>query len=138
MRFGGLIAATVVLAALAGGLYISNREEAKKASKTSGDTTAVKIVSLTEANITKIDVKRLDGENTALERGNGNRWLLKSPAGFAADQEAANGLSVAAASISADRVIEEKPSDLAGYGLKDPRLEVDLTTKDGKTKKILL
>jgi hypothetical protein len=73
-----------------------------------------------------------------LQRANGSRWLLTAPAGYSADQEAVNALSVTAANIRADRVIEEKPFDLSPYGLKDARLEVDLTTKDGKAHNILL
>jgi hypothetical protein len=37
-----------------------------------------------------------------------------------------------------ERLIEDKASDLAGYGLASPALAVTLTTKDGKTHKLLM
>lgn len=136
MRYGGLIAATVVLAALGIGLYVSNKDEEKKAAKPPADT-SVKIVSLLEPNIKKIEIKK-DGEDTVLERGSANKWQITAPAAYGADQEAANSLASSAATIAADRVIEEKATDLAGYGLKSPSLEVDISAKDGKTTRFLL
>jgi len=136
MRYGGLIAATVVLAALGVGIYFSNKDEARKAAKPPADTT-VKIVSLPEPDIKKIEIKKKD-DDTVVERGNDKKWRITAPAAYRADQDAATSLAFSAANIAADRVIEEKASDLGSYGLKDPNLEVEISTKDGKTKKLLL
>lgn len=136
MRYGGLIAAAVVLVALGVGIFISNKDEEKKSAKPPADT-SVKMVSLLEPNIKRIEIKKNE-EDTVLERTGGNKWQITAPATYGADQEAVNGLAFSAATIAADRVIEEKASDLAGYGLKNPSLEVDIGTKDGKTTKLLL
>ena len=136
MRYGGLIAAAVVLVALGVGIFISNKDEEKKSAKPPADT-SVKMVSLLEPNIKRIEIKKNE-EDTVLERTSGNKWQITAPATYGADQEAVNGLAFSAATIAADRVIEEKASDLAGYGLKNPSLEVDIGTKDGKTTKLLL
>lgn len=136
MRYGGLIAATVILAALAVGLYVSNKNEAAKAAKPPADTTT-KMVSLLEPNIKRIEIKRKD-EDVVLERAGGGKWQITAPGAYGADQDTANTLAMSAATIAADRVIEEKASDLAAYGLKDPAVEVDIGTKDGKTTKVLL
>jgi len=136
MRYGGLIAATVVLAALGVGIYFSNKDEAKKAAKPPEDTT-VKMVSLLEPDIQKIEIKKKD-EDTVVERGNDRKWQITAPAAYRADQEAVNTLASSSANIAADRVVDEKATDLGTYGLKDPSLELDISTKDGKTKKLLL
>src|SRR5271167_2767069 len=136
MKYGGLIAATVILAALGIGLYFSNKDEAAKAAKPPADTTT-KVVSLLEPDITKIEIKKKD-ESVVLQRGAGNKWQIVAPAAYGADQEAANTLAYSAATINADRVIEEKASDLATYGLKDPSLEADISMKNGKATKVLL
>lgn len=136
MRYGGLIAAAVVLVALGVGIFISNKDEEKKSAKPPADT-SVKMVSLLEPNIKRIEIKKNE-EDTVLERTSGNKWQITASATYGADQEAVNGLAFSAATIAADRVIEEKASDLAGYGLKNPSLEVDIGTKDGKTTKLLL
>jgi hypothetical protein len=49
-----------------------------------------------------------------------------------------NGLASAYANLSYDRVIDEKGDDLAGYGLSTPNVEVVVTAKDGKSRKLLL
>jgi hypothetical protein len=136
MRYGGLIAATVILAALGVGLYVSNKSEAAKAAKPPEDTN-IKMVSLLEPNITKLDIRKKDDE-LVLQRGSGNKWQITAPSTYGADQQEVNALATSASTISADRVIEEKASDLSAYGLKDPAAEVDITTKDGKTTKVLL
>jgi hypothetical protein len=136
MKYGGLIAATVILAALGIGLYFSNKDEAAKAAKPPADSTT-KVVSLLEPDITKIEIKKKD-DDVVLQRGAGNKWQITAPAAYGADQEAGNTLAYSVATINADRVIEEKASDLATYGLKEPSLEADISTKNGKTTKVLL
>ncbi|HME05648.1 MAG TPA: DUF4340 domain-containing protein [Bryobacteraceae bacterium] len=136
MRAGGLIVATLVLAGLGVALYISNKDEEKKAAKPPADTT-VKIVSLLEPDIKKIEIKAKN-EDTVLERGSGNKWQITAPAAYGADQDAATNLAFAVANIAADRVIEEKAADLGSYGLKTPSVEVDIGAKNGKTTKVLL
>jgi hypothetical protein len=53
MRPRGLLVALVLLAALAGGLYYSNKQKAAEAAKPPADTSP-KILTLTEGDITKV------------------------------------------------------------------------------------
>lgn len=138
MRTGGLLIAAVVLAGLAGGLYWSNKTEAAKASKPATSDTTPKILSLTDADIKKIDLKKKDGSDTALEKNNAGKWQITAPKPYGVDQDAASQLVSSVASVTSDRVVEDKASDLSQYGLNAPSLVVTVTTKDGKSKKLMI
>ncbi len=129
MRFRGLLAAAVVLAALAVGLYFSNKQKAAEAAKPPSSATP-KIVSLNDSEIAKISVKKKGGAETVLERNGVGKWVMVSPE-YPADQDTVNQLAIAAANIASDRVVEDKDSDPKAYGFNDPSLSVDITTKAG-------
>jgi hypothetical protein len=120
MRFRGLLIAVVLLAALAGGLYYSNKQKAAEAAKPPADTPP-KIVALAEGDITKVVVKKRGGDETDLAK-TGGKWQLTAPMPYAADQEAASQFVASAANVSSDRVVEDKASNLASYGLSSPAL----------------
>ena len=139
MRVRGLLVGAVLLAALAVGLYFSNKQKAAEAAKPpSSDTTAPKIVSLTDSDITKIDLKKKSSDEVVLEKDTAGKWKLTAPKPYLADQDTAGQLATSAASVNSDRVVEDKASDLSAYGLQSPSLEIDVTTKDGKTKKLMI
>src|SRR6202140_586378 len=135
MRLRGLMVAGVVLAALAAGLYFSNKKKSAEAAKPPADASP-KILALSENDIAKVDLKKKDAPETVLQRNNAGKWQLTAPKQFLADQDTAGQLVNSASSVASDRVVEDKASDVSGYGLKSPSLEVDLTTKAGKTSKL--
>src|SRR5271170_5900966 len=114
MRFRGLIAAAVVLAALAVGLYFSNKQKAAEAAKPPADTSP-KVLALSDGDISKISVQKKGGAKTVLERNGLGKWVMVSPE-FPADQETVGQLVTAAANIGSDRVVEDKISDPKTYG----------------------
>jgi hypothetical protein len=134
MRFRGLLVAVVLLAALGAGLYFSNKQKAAEAAKPPTDAPP-KILALTDADITKIALKKKGADETVLEKTNG-KWQLTSPKPYAVDQDAVNQLVSSAANVSGDRVVEDKASNLAAYGLNSPSLEVDITGKGGKVSQL--
>jgi hypothetical protein len=134
MRFRGLLVALVLLAALAGGLYYSNKQKAAEAAKPPANTPP-KIVSLTEGDITKVVLKKKGAEDAVLEK-TGGKWRLTAPMPYAADQDIASQLVASAANVTSDRIVEDKASNLAAYGLSSPALEVDITGKGGKISKL--
>src|SRR3984957_17058849 len=134
MRFRGLLVAVVLLAALGVGLYFSNKEKAAEAAKPPADAPP-KILALTEGDITKVDLKKKGADETVLEKTNG-KWQLTAPKPYPADQSAASQLVSSTANVSGDRVVEDKASNLSGYGLNAPTLEVDITAKGGKVSKL--
>lgn len=137
MRLGGLLAGAVILAALVVGLYFSNKQEAAKASKPKADEPP-KLISINSTDITKVDLKKKDNPEIVLERKAGGNWQLTAPKPYPADQDSANQLATSAGAIVADKVVEDKASNVAAYGLQSPTLEADVTNKNGKTSKLLI
>ena len=138
MKQSGLLIAAVVLAALTGALYWSNRHpDSGNTAKASIDTPP-KILSLNQDDISKIAIKKKGGEALDLARGNGGKWEIIAPKSFGADQEAVSSLLASVSSLNSDRLIEDKAGDLTQYGLAQPPLELDITTKDSKAQKLLL
>lgn len=137
MRNRGLLIATVALVALAGGVYWSNRETAKTEGKPAADAPP-KILSIPDADITQLGIKRKDGSETVIRKTAAGKWELTAPKQMAVDSDAVNGVTGTLASLASDRVVEDKASDLAGYGLNAPAVEVAVTRKDGKTQKLVI
>ena len=135
MRLRGLMIATVVMVALAAGVYFSNKQKSAEAAKPPADASP-KILALTDSEVSKVDLKKKDAPETVLEKNNAGKWQLTAPKQFLADQEAAGQLVTAASTVASDRVVEDKASDVSAYGLKAPSLEVDITIKAGKTSKL--
>ena len=68
MKMNGLLMAAIVLAALSGILYWSNhRKPTENAVKASADTPP-KILALTQADITKVDIRRKSGDEVVLAK----------------------------------------------------------------------
>jgi Domain of unknown function (DUF4340) len=137
MRFRGLLAGVAVLAALVVGLYFSNKQQAREAAKPKADEPP-KLISVNSIDITKIDLKKKDTPDTILERSAAGDWQLTAPKPYRADQDSANELATSAGAVIADKVVEAKASNLATYGLQSPALEADVTSKKGKTSKLLI
>ena len=125
MRFKGLLIAAVVLAALGGALYWSNKKQKADENKPPADT-APKVIKLESADVQKVELKRKDGEVVVLARNKDNQWEITAPKAMRADQDAVNGLVNTLASLNSDKVVEEKPSDLSAFGLNNPTEEVTL------------
>jgi len=135
MRFRGLLVALVLLAALAGGLYYSNKQKAAEAGKPAADAPP-KILSLAEGDITKVALKK-GAYETDLQKV-GDKWQITAPMPYAADQSAVSQLVASAANVTSDRVVEDKASNVSAYGLNAPILELDITGKAGKVSKLKL
>ena len=99
---------------------------------------APKILALAESDITKIVLKKKDSDDVVVAKNAAGKWEITAPKPLPADQEAVSSMVSTLASLTADRLIEDKASDVAPYGLAAPAAEADLTTKDGKTTKLLL
>lgn len=136
MKFRGLLAAVVVLAALGGAAWWSEKKEKADASKPSADTTP-KILSIPEDQFTQIDLIKKAGDTTELTKAGGT-WKIVEPKPLAADQDSVSSLVTSLSSLSSDRLIEDKASDLSSYGLSAPSEEVKITEKNGKVQTLLL
>ena len=132
MKPGRLLVAAVVLAALGGALWWSNRDEKAKEGKPAADAPP-EIVAIKPDAVKEIDIKRRDGETTSVRFNDKGKWEITSPKPLAADSTSVAQLTNALSKLTSDRMVDANATDLAGYGLMPPLLEVDVATKDGKT-----
>jgi len=139
MNSKGLTAAAVILIALAGGLYWSNHHQPAESVSTSATPSepATTILTLNKDDLTRVEIKKKGADPIVLEKDN-DSWRITAPKQLAVDQEAIATLTSAGSTLTAQRVVEEKANDLGQYGLTEPDLEVDLTSKDGAVHKLLL
>ena len=135
----GLLVAAFLLAALAATLYWSNRHQsAASSANVSTDSNTVKFLSLNRDDVTKIEIKKKGGDDVVLTKGTSDKWKLTSPKPLGADADTISGVLSTLSSVTSERLIEDKASDLKPYGLAEPAVEVNATVKDGSTKKLLL
>jgi len=138
MRIHSLTIAACILLILGGALYWSNHHQANEEStKISADTPPV-ILKLDQAAITAVELKKKGSEPIALAKSSSGDWHIAEPKPLRADQSAVSGIVSTLSSLNSQRVVEDKASDLKTFGLENPPLEVDLTEKDNKSKKLLL
>jgi len=137
MKLRGLIVAAIVLAALTGALYWSDRHKPADTTEASADA-AQKILAVKQADISKFDLKKNGAEQVGGERNSAGQWRITAPTPLAADQSAVSSLLGTFSSLDSERLVDEKAGNLAPYGLNAPNLEVDLTEKTNKTHKLLL
>ena len=136
MKFRGLLAAAIVLAALGGAAWWSEKKEKADAAKPATDATP-KILSIPEDQFQQIDLAKKGGDTTELSRAGGS-WKIVQPKPLAADQDSVTSLVTALASLSSDRLIDEKAADLSSYGLAAPNEQVKITEKNGKVLTLLV
>ena len=137
MKSTALLIAAAVLAALTGVLYWSNNH--KSADTTTPATPASpKLVTAKDADISKIEIDKKGTAQVALAKGGDGKWEITAPSKLAADQDAITTMLSTLSGLTSERVVEDHALDLKQYGLADPSLKVELTTKDGKTQRVLL
>jgi hypothetical protein len=135
MKPKGLLIAVVLLAVLGGLVWWSNKSQADKA-KTPADA-PVKLLSTPGDQFQEVKIRKVTGEVLGLKLENG-KWRMTAPQPLPADQDAAGSMVSALVNLNADKVIEEKATDLKPYGLDVPTLDVQIVRKDGKTDHLLI
>lgn len=138
MKISGLIIASVLLAALAGLLYWSNKAEEAKEGKPASTSDAPKILDLKEDNLNRVEIAKKGEPPLVLEKGQEGNWKLTAPQPLAVDQDAVRGIVTTVTSLDSNRLIEEKAGDLAGYGLNAPTVAISIGQKGGKSSKLLV
>src|SRR5712692_6942871 len=138
MKNSGLMIAAVILAVLSGALYWSNRHPASENTAKASIDTPPKILALKQEDISKIEIKKKGGEPVDLAKTNAGKWEITAPKPLGADQESVSSLLSSVSSLNSERLVDDKPTDLSQYGLAQPALEIDLTTKDTKPQKLLV
>src|SRR6202050_165980 len=91
-----------------------------------------KLIDVKQDDIAKIELQYSD-RDIVLERDKGKPWRIVKPIGADADQTQANNLARAIAEGVLVRTVDDKPDDLAPFGLKPATTTVTVTTFDNKT-----
>jgi Domain of unknown function (DUF4340) len=136
MKPKGLLISVALLAVLGGAVWYSNKREAATAAKAPA-TAETKIQSIPEDQIQSIKIQHASGDTIELSKASG-KWRLVQPKDLGADPDASSSLVSALTSVTADKTIEDKATDVAAYGLTHPTLDVTVSRKDGKTNELLI
>jgi hypothetical protein len=139
MKLRDFSIAAIVLAVLLGVLYWSNhREQREDSSVRASPDAQVRILSLSQTEITRLAIHRKGQPQVDLSRNGSGTWQITAPQLLPADQEDISSVLSTLSSLNSERLLEEKASDLTPYGLGNPALELDVTLKDNKTEKLLI
>jgi Domain of unknown function (DUF4340) len=136
MKTRELLIATLVLAALLATLYWSNHHPPSEETAKASLNTPPKILTLTQDDIMRLDIKK-DGGEVRLEKNGAGQWQITAPKPLAADQDAVSSVLSTISSLNSERLVDEKPADVGQYGLAKPKLEIAITEKD-KSQKLLI
>src|SRR2546423_11477652 len=95
------------------------------------------MLKLDQSAITKLELKKKDSDPVVLAKTSSGDWQITGPKPMRADQSVVTGLVSTVSSVTSERMVEDKATDLQAFGLDQPLLEVDVTEKD-KSQKLLL
>ena len=110
MKIKGLLIAVVLLAALSGTLYWSNRHPpAADADKPPGaPDLGPAMFAFNQDDIVKFDLKKDGVEQAVLAKDDAGNWHTTSPIVVPVAPDAISGLMTALAKLTSDRVVEDK------------------------------
>jgi Domain of unknown function (DUF4340) len=135
MNFRGLIVAVVILAGLGGVLYWSQHRKPPQANVPSA---APVILKVNTAGVTQLTIKQKQSDPVTLQKADAGKWQITQPKPYRADQETVAGMLSTLSGLNADRVVEDKASNLKQYGLDPAVAELDITGKGQGTRQLLL
>jgi uncharacterized protein DUF4340 len=138
MKIRQLIAAVVVLGALAVALWWSNKHQADANSPKVAADAPIKIVSFQQDDIAKVEIKKKDGDAVVISKAGPANWKIIAPKPMLADQDPISAVLYSLSPLDADRLIEDKATDLKPYGLAEPEVVVTATGNDGNSQKVLI
>lgn len=136
MKSKNLLIAAIVLAALSGVVWWSKRHPQAGVAAPTAAAASPKLTDIPDAQIAAIIVQKKDAPPVDLDRKNG-KWTITAPQQLPADQDAASSMTSSLSPLTGDSVVEDKPSDIAKYGLNNPSLTVTISQKNGKSEKIV-
>jgi hypothetical protein len=126
-----LIIAVGILAILGGAVYYT-----KENPPPSGEEKP-KLVSAEKDQVQELTITRPGKDPITVQRGEDNKWTFAPPLTIPADSSSVGFMADSAATLEADRVVEENVTDWKPYGLDEPTLILDVKLKDGKSHRVL-
>jgi hypothetical protein len=127
MKYRGLLAAAVVLVVLGGVLWWSGHHKTKP--RPNPDKPS--IVKLNSAGVERLTLNRRGAQPIVVARTQPKQWQIQSSGPYLASSNAVNGILSALKDLRAQRVIEEKATNLGEYGLSDPEFQLQIAEKSG-------
>ena len=119
----------VVIVALLGGAYFLISKNKAADNSTEGPATeTIKLTEYTSDQIESLTLQNPDGTFVIVKKD--TDWVLSSPTDINADSSVLSGIVINAASVIADKLVEENAQDLSIYGLDKPVL-VKMKVRDG-------
>jgi len=139
LKMRQLIVATVVLAALAAGLYWSNHRKAATDSAVAAPSASnAKVISLNQDDISKLEIKKKDGDDVVLDRVSALNWEITSPKPLVADESSVSTILYNLSPMDGATLIDDHAANLKQFGLTDPEAKITATEKDGKSQIVLV
>jgi hypothetical protein len=138
MKFRGLLAAVVVLAALGGFLYWSQRHPNALQPKTAQTPDLPPLVHVAEEAVTGLKLNERGSAPIALVTNQPGRWEITAPITAPADSASVAHILSNLSHLRTQAVIEDHATDLGRYGLADPALTLDITQRNGQTARMIL
>ena len=86
-----------------------------------------KVFAVEAEAIDEVTIRSESGDTTTVKKS-GTEWKMVSPAETAADAAEMSGITTNLSTVEQQRVIDENPSNLAEFGLTEPRVEVAFKT----------
>ena len=120
------IALVLVLAGLGAYIYFVDSDRPAAGTSDKQKVFTVEADALEEITITS------DNETSALRKVDG-AWKLTAPESADADESEVSSLTSSLGSLEVNRVVDENASNLAEYGLANPRIKVAYKAKNGET-----
>jgi hypothetical protein len=130
------IALVVVLAGLGAYVYFVTWKLPEGGADASAKKEKV-FAGLDAAKIEEVKVSSAAGDSTTVKKDAGG-WQVTAPLAAKADESELASITSALTSADMVRVVDENPSDLNGYGLLNPRIEIDFKAAGDKDYRKLL
>jgi uncharacterized ParB-like nuclease family protein len=138
MNLRGLIVAVVILAGLGGVLYWSQHRKPPEDNAAASASAAPVILKVNTADVNQLTIKQKQSDPVTLQKADAGKWQITQPKPYRADQETVAGMLSTLSGLNADRVVEDKASNLKQYGLDPAVAELDITGKGQGTRQLLL
>jgi hypothetical protein len=132
-RTGSTLILLAVALGLGGYLYFVESER-----PVADENAKPKVFTYESSKITQLHIKSSAGEITELHKGANDAWTIVKPTTAAADRSSVSDVVTNLANLEEERVVDENASDLAAYGLAEPRVDVTFHVEGEKEPKRIL
>ena len=137
MSLRKLLIAALILLGLSGVLWWSNKHPEWGKDKKDETAESPVLLNVSDTALDTISIKKKDGSQVTVERKAG-KWTITAPAPYPADQDAVSSIASSLSPANGDSVVEEKPGDIAKYGLTNPAITVSIHEKGGRSDQLLI